>query len=169
MRLWYRQDTPDSLLTTKVSLYRLARVTGCWSVVGRSSLHREVRLFRIPWIERVEVTDESYTIPPRFRLERWLSRTNRGTRCDTPYEVQLRFTPRVAPVVQEAQGCVGQRLSLLASGELDLFLEVAVPEEIVPWILGFGDQVEVLKPEGLRRTLRDRAERIAQIHHQPGR
>jgi predicted DNA-binding transcriptional regulator YafY len=167
MRLWYREDSRDSLLTTKFSLYRLAWIDGCWSVVGRSMLHREVRLFRIPWIQRVEVTDEPYAIPPRFRLERWLSRSHGESRSDTPCEVQLRFTPRAAPVVQDAQGPIGQRLSPLASGELDVFLNIAVREETVLWILGFGDQVEVLKPEGLRRAVRSQAERIARIHDDP--
>jgi hypothetical protein len=30
--------------------------------------------------------------------------------------------------------------------------------------LGFGDRVEILRPDRLRRAVRDRAERIARIH-----
>lgn len=92
MRLWYHEDDSDSLVTTKVGLYRLARIDACWSVVGRSTLHREIRLFRIPWIRRVELTEESYTIPPRFRLERWLSRSERDGSTERSREVQLRFS-----------------------------------------------------------------------------
>ncbi len=164
MRLWYLEVDSDTLLTTKVSLYRLARIDACWSVVGRSTLHREIRLFRIPWIQRVEVTDETYTIPPRFRLERWLSRSNRNGRLEKHYEVQLRFNARIAPVVQDRHGWTGQRLSPLSSGELDLFLTVPLRDEFVRWILGFGEQVEVLKPVELRRAVKLRAEGIARIH-----
>ena len=164
MRLWYHEDDPDSLLTTKVSLYRLARIDAYWSVVGRSTLHREIRLFRIPWIQRVEVTDESYTVPPRFRLERWLSRSNRDGPLEKSYEVQLRFNARIAPVVQDRHGWTGQRLSHLSSGGLDLFLTVPLRDEFVLWILGFGEQVEVLKPAELRQTVKLRAEGIARIH-----
>ncbi len=167
MRLWYREDDADSLLTTKVSLYQLTRIDSCWCLVGRSTVHREVRLFRIPWIQRVEVTDESYVIPPRFRLDRWLSQAGRERHCDTPREVQLRFNARIAPVLEDRQGRVGQKLRRLSSGELDLFLTVALREDLVLWILGFGEHVEVLQPAELRETVRLRAERIARIHEDP--
>ncbi len=110
MRLWYREDAADSLLTTKVGLYQITHLDSCWSIVGRLTLHREVRLFRIPWIHRVEVTDEPYAIPPRFRLDRWLSRPSGERPCETPRDVQLRFNARIAPVVQDRHGRTGQKL-----------------------------------------------------------
>jgi proteasome accessory factor B len=163
MRLWYRENSPGSVFTTKVSLYRLVHIGGCWSVVGRSTLHREVRLFPIPWIQRVDVTEEPYTIPPRFRLERWLARADDERSC----EVHLRFTPQVAPRVLDSQPRFGQVVSRLASGELDVFLEVPLAEEMIRWILGFGEHVEVLAPAALRRVVRDKAEQIARIHADP--
>ena len=46
MRLWYHEENSDTPLTTKVSLYRLARIDAYWSVRGRGpTLHREIRLF----------------------------------------------------------------------------------------------------------------------------
>ena len=163
MRLWYREDAPDSLLTTKVSLYRLVHLAGCWSVVGRSTLHREIRLFRIPWIQRVDVTDEPYTIPPRFRLERWLARANGHRAC----AVHLRCSPQLAPLVQDAHARIGQVVRRLDSGELDVYLDVPLADEIIGWILGFGDHVQVLEPPSLRRAVRDKAEHIARMHADP--
>ncbi len=164
MRLWYREDDADCLLSSKVSLYRLVRLDSCWSVVGRSTRHREIHLFRIPWIQRVEVTDETYTIPPRFRLERWLSRSNPQGHSDKSYEIQLRFDARVAPVVQDRHTRNGERLLPRPRGELDLFLTAPLRDELVLWILGFGESVEVIKPEELRQVVKLRAERIARIH-----
>jgi predicted DNA-binding transcriptional regulator YafY len=167
MRLWYREDDADSLLTTKLSIYQLTHVDSCWSIVGRSTVHREVHLFRIPWIQRVVVTDEPYVIPPRFRLDRWLAQSAGERTGDIPREVQLRFKARIAPVVQDRHGRIGQKLCYLSSGELDLFLTVPLREDLVLWILGFGEQVEVLKPAELRQTVKLRAERMARIHADP--
>jgi len=168
MRLWYLEDDPGSLLTTKFSLYRLARIDACWSVVGRSTLHRDVRLFRVPWIQRVEVTDEAYAIPPRFQLERWVSQSLGNEPGAMPREVQLRFNPRLAPLVRDRhEGQAGQRLTRLASGEVDLFLDVPLRDDLVLWVLGFGEQVEVLKPVELRQAVRLQAERIARAHAGP--
>ncbi len=52
-------------------------------------------------------------------------------------------------------------------GALDLFLKVETFDEILTWIAGFGDQVEVLEPEPLRLALRSWAERIVRIHSRP--
>jgi predicted DNA-binding transcriptional regulator YafY len=57
-----------------------------------------------------------------------------------------------------------QRHYRLSSGELDLFLTVPLREDIVLWILGFGEHVEVLQPAELRETVRRRAEHIARIY-----
>jgi predicted DNA-binding transcriptional regulator YafY len=167
MRIWYREDYADSLLTTKVSLYQITYLDSCWCILGRSTVHREIRLFRIPWIHRAEVTEESYVTPPRFRLDRWLSRSSGERPGDAPREVQLRFNARIAPAVQDRHARTGQRLSPRSDGELDLFLTVPLREEFVLWILGFGEQVEVLKPAELRETVKRRAERIARIHAEP--
>jgi predicted DNA-binding transcriptional regulator YafY len=163
MRLWYQENAPDSVLTTKVSLYRLAPIEGCWSIVGRSTLHRQVRLFRIPWIQRVDVTDEPYQIPPRFCLKRWLARTTAARVC----AVHLRFTPQVAPLVHDAPAHAGQVACRWTGGALEVCLRVPLADAIIGWILGFGDQVEVLGPEALRRAVRDKAEQIARMHADP--
>jgi predicted DNA-binding transcriptional regulator YafY len=164
LRLWYLDEDTSQCLITKLSLYRLTRMRSLWSLVGHSSSHREVRLFQVPYIQRLELTEEPYTIPPRFRLERFLCKASSTTQAPRREDVQLRFSSRVAPAVKDALRQDGQKLSSGPSGELELSLSVEVLNEIVVWVLGFGDQVEVLKPEALGSAVRDWAERIARIH-----
>jgi predicted DNA-binding transcriptional regulator YafY len=164
LRLWYLDNATGKVFTTKLSLYRLARMRSLWSLVGHSSSHRQVRLFQVPYIQRLEPTEEPYTIPPRFRLERFLCKSSNTKQASPRQHVQLRFSSRVAPEVKDTLRQGGQQLSSGPSGELDLSLSVEVLDEIVVWVLGFGDQVEVLKPDSLRSAVRDWAERIARIH-----
>ena len=163
LRITYREDAVREPVTTLLSLYRLARIRCQWSLIGRSSFHREVEIFRVPWIQRIELTEEPYTIPPRFRLERFLEKSKRGHSAPR-HDVLLRFSPRVAPAIRDAPYPRDQTLTPSPSGELDLFLSVETLDEIVFWALGFGDQVEVLRPEELRVAIRKQAERVASIH-----
>ena len=139
-------------------------IHGQWSLVGHSSAEGKVRIFRLPWIERLELTDEPYTIPPRFRLDRFLEKS--GCDCTAAgHEAQLRFragmlrrgreTPRGTPVRWSIPGPAEHSTCSSRSRHLD---------EILIWVLGFGDQVEVLEPEPLRLALRSWAERIVRIH-----
>jgi predicted DNA-binding transcriptional regulator YafY len=73
VRLWIRQSPADGVETTKMAIYRLARIKGCWCLVGRSSWHCRVVVVPVPQIERIVSTADSYSIPPRFNLERFLA------------------------------------------------------------------------------------------------
>jgi predicted DNA-binding transcriptional regulator YafY len=166
LALWHRDDQQSSVAATKLSLYRLARIRSQWSLVGLSSADRRVRIFAIAWIERLELTDEPYTIPPRFCLERFLKTSGQGAPVPR-HEVQLRFTPHVAPALRETPRSRGQRLGAGPDGAIDLFLDVEHLDEIILWVLGFGDQVEVLAPAALRRAVKSWAQRVAQIYDPP--
>jgi proteasome accessory factor B len=166
IRMWYRENDEDRTKATTVSLYRLARIENRWSLVGHSSSDRKVRAFGIACIERLELTDEAYTIPPRFSLDRLLEKSQ-GKESGRPFQVQLRFTARVAPAVRDIPRR-DERQSVGPSGELDLFLAAETLDEIVFWFLGFGDQVELVRPLQLREDLRAWAERIALGHSGAG-
>jgi len=163
LRLWYRERKEGAVATTRLSLYRLARIRSQWSLVGHSSSHHEIRIFVVPWIQRTELTDEPYSIPPRFRLDRFLRKSGRG-RPAPLFEVRLRFTPEVAPALRDTPWQSDQMFRHGPGGGLELFLKIETLDEILPWVLGFGDQVEVLEPEQLRAALRGLAERVVRIH-----
>jgi predicted DNA-binding transcriptional regulator YafY len=60
-----RPATPA--LETKVAPYRVVIGMRQWLLEGRSSLHRKVDTFDISAIKRVEITEDTYTVPHGFR------------------------------------------------------------------------------------------------------
>jgi predicted DNA-binding transcriptional regulator YafY len=164
VRVWYHDAFEGSRETTKLSLYRLLLARGIWCVIGRSTLHRQVRVFRIPWIERAMPTDDPYTIPPRFNLERFLGMAWGIHRGSDRHEIWLRFSARVAPEIRESVWHRSQRLAELPDRRADLHLVIDGLDEIVGWVLGFGDQVEVLAPPALRERVSNLASRVVRLH-----
>ncbi len=166
--LHLRSHDPDSgdAIATKLALYRLARIAGQWSLVGYSSFHGGVRIFDLQSVEKAEPTDEPYAIPPRFRLERLGVAENKHEPDHSAqgHDVQLRLNPRAVSLIQGVPQGEDRRLRWAPGGELDLFLRVEISDEFVRWILGFGDQIEVIGPQELRDAVREHAERIARLH-----
>ena len=162
LRLWYREEEP-SPVTTTLDLYRMARIQGQWALVGHSSADDRVMLYWLPWLEHVEATGETYAIPPRFRLERFLQKSQPQPRACLK-EVRLRFSAAVSRVVRDMPGQNGTKQTPGPDGTLDLLLMVESPGEIVSWVLGFGDQVEVIEPQELRKAIREWAEKITRRH-----
>ena len=75
VRLRVREAETSAAETTKLGIYRLAKVHGFWCLVGRSTRHCRVLLIPVHQIEKVEMTEDPYSIPPRFNLVRFLART----------------------------------------------------------------------------------------------
>jgi predicted DNA-binding transcriptional regulator YafY len=163
LSLWYRTDGLSPVVATKLSLFRLAWIRGQWCLVGHSSADREIRVFQIPCIERLELTDEPYLIPPRFRLERFLAKPSRRGN-EQSHDIQLRFAASVALTLRDTPGPPGQKILPGPDGTIELFFKVELLDDVVLWIIGFGDQVEVIEPDRLRLAVRAQAERIAHIH-----
>ena len=68
-------------------------------------------------------------------------------------QIVLRFSGRAAQLVRERNWHASQRLQELADGDLEVVLTLNSLEEIVPWILSWGRQCEVIRPARLRKKV----------------
>lgn len=160
LRLWYTDSETQLEDCTKFSIYRLILRETLWYLVGRSSLHRRIEVIGVPWVQRAVLTDDPYTIPPRFDLERFLGRSWGVKRSQVLHQVWLRFEPSAAPPALEVAWNRGLRRTLREDGRVDLQFIVDGLEELARWVIGFGDEVEVLAPWELRQRLLEQAERL---------
>jgi len=80
----------------------------------------------------------------------------RGRRID----VGLLFSKTAAAWVKDKLWHPSQETTLLKDGRLRLTLKVADTDELVGWILSFGSQVQVLRPDALKQKVKDEAKSI---------
>jgi proteasome accessory factor B len=73
----------------------------------------------------------------------------------------------VAHRVRESVWHRSQRLVELPGGGVELTVQVAGIIEIRPWILSWGDGVEVLAPDALRDSVRQALSGALARYHQP--
>jgi len=79
-------------------------------------------------------------------------------------EVVLRFSPRVARRVQETRWHRSERTEPQPDGSLVWRAQIAEPKEMLPWIRGWGADVEVLAPLWLRKTLEAEVQKMARVY-----
>jgi len=161
IRVWYRATESEAVECTKFSPYRLILHGGHWFMVGRSSLHRRVEVVGIPWVQKAVLTPDNYATPPRFNLERFLGQAWGVDRDPVRYRVRLRFSARVAPELNDNIWHRTQTRVALADGRVELHFVLDGVGEVLRWVLGFGDQVEVLEPPELRRRVFEVSARAA--------
>ncbi len=134
-------------------------------VIGHSDPPGKLRTLKIERIERVEITRQPYDIPPDFDprdllADAWGIWYTEGE----PVEVVLKFHPRVAARVRETRWHRSEEVEDLESGFLLWRARLAEPQEVLPWIRGWGADVEVLAPQGLRQVLEREARRLARVY-----
>ncbi len=122
-----------------------------------------IRTFKLERIQRIELTDEAYTIPAEFDARGYLADAwGIWTTEAEPVEVVLRFHPRVAGRVRETRWHRSEQVEEQPDGSLVWRARVAEPQEMVPWIRGWGADVQVLGPRELRETLIGEAKVMAE-------
>ena len=114
---------------------------------------------RIRQLERLE---DAYQIPRGFSIDHYLRNAWHLIPESGPdHEVLVRFSPMVAQNVAEVVWHKTQQTTLNPDGTLDFRVTVSGLNEISWWILGYGDQAEVLQPPELRQLIAQRARRLA--------
>jgi len=165
VRLRYRSLNEGAEIRTKLSPYQLFFSRRSWYVVGRSSLHKATRTFNLGRIVEIEPLDDSYKIPRGFSIERFLRNAWHLIPEPGPdWEIVIRFGKMVAQNVAEVNWHKTQKLTFNEDGTLDFQVVVSGLNEISWWILGYGDQAEVLQPPELRRLIAQRVKQMATMY-----
>jgi CRISPR-associated endonuclease/helicase Cas3 len=121
--------------------------------------------FKLDRVRSAALLNESFERPSADTL---LSRIQAtwGIWDGEPVEVVLRFNNRVADRLKETRWHPSQTLALDADGYLLWRAVIAEPQEMLPWIRGWGADVEVIAPKDLRTQIAAEAVRTAQLYNQ---
>lgn len=126
----------------------------------------KLRTFKLERIERVEITKENFIIPSDFdpyRLLRgawgiWYSDENESE------HVKLLFNPHAAGRIRENCWHPTEKITPLEDGSLIWEADIAEPREMMPWLRGWGSEVEVLEPEDIRQLVADDNRKASAIY-----
>jgi proteasome accessory factor C len=122
---------------------------GNWYLTGFCLARGEERLFRVDRIRSFAATDR------RFQAREESRAAERGP---TGAGARVRFAAGAAPWVRER---FGESARELADGGVEVELQGAGRDWIVPYVLSFGGAAEVLEPAALREAVAQAARRIA--------
>ncbi len=137
----------------EVDPYSLAFVGGAWYLVALDHARHDLRNFRLDRIESLTALPKSFTRPKHFRA-------GRAQPDDRRLTVRVRFSMGVARFAQEARPYYWVSDHADSDG-LHMTLRVRGVEDLVGWLLSWGDQVQVLEPAALQTRLREAALAVA--------
>ncbi len=154
VRLEYNSPTHNKIRVYEVGIIRILpnRLGGTFVVLTYQKHEKKLRLFRIDRIKAVTSRENKFEIPDNLEVERKLSEAwSIWFKEGSPVPVKLKFSSRVAGRVRESQWHTSQEITELVGGGVQVDFIISEPEEMYPWIRGWGMDVEILEPEYLRQ------------------
>ena len=152
------------VVKTELCPYRLFYNNQKWHVLGRSSLHNKVRTFELNCIRELKTTGECFLEDEDFDVSEYLGRAWSMVPEGRIYHVKLHFLPKVANNIAEVKWHNTQKVTRNSDGSAIVEFRVDGLSEITWWILGYGDQVQVLAPKVLRERVLEVATNMIKLN-----
>ena len=160
----YHSLFEGKIIELTLSPYHLLYNQRAWYVLGFSSLHKSVRTFKFNRIRELKTLDKCFVDGERFDLYEYLGRAWSMIPEGRIYNIKLRFLPKVADNVTEVQWHSTQKVTRNSDGSATIEFRVDGLGEIIWWILGYGDQVQVLAPKVLRNRVIEMAKNMVRLN-----
>jgi len=137
-----------------------------WHVLGKSELCDSIRAFKLNRIRKLHVLDKCFVEDKKFDIQEYLGRAWSMLPEGRLYHVKLKFSPEVAHDVAGVQWHSTQTVIFQDDGSAIVEFCVDGLNEIMWWILRYGDQVQVLAPKILKRRIVEIAQNMAKQNEQ---
>jgi len=164
VKLQYNSFYEGQVIDTVLSPCHLIYNHRAWYVIGQSSMHKSIRTFKLNRIKEIHTLKQCFVNSKKFDVHEYLGRAWSMIPEGRIYHVKLKFSPRVAKNVIEVQWHSTQEVQYNSDGSAEVDFRVDGLGEISWWILGYGDQVEVLRPAILRKKIAKIAKKTTELN-----
>jgi predicted DNA-binding transcriptional regulator YafY len=113
-------------------------------------------------IKRVEVTERHFNFPQNYDFDKAFKQ-NFGVIKDDAFEVEVEFTGWAARYVSERIWSPDQKI-FQKNGKTILTFSASSEPELISWVLSFGEEAKLNKPEGLAEEIREVTENMSNIY-----
>ena len=165
-RVWHRKETgqiTEYLFSPYfIEPYAIGQAV---HVIGYREPPGALRTLKVERIERIELTLQKYSIPEDFdSAELFKYAWGIWFTEEKPVEVVLKFSPRVAHRVGETRWHRTEQVERLNDGSLLWRALIAEPQEMRPWIRGWGADCEVIEPQSVRQKIIEETQSLYRLY-----
>jgi len=167
VRIEYQALGSDGLTRHTINPYIIE--PSIWSdsiyVIAQSDFNDQTFAFKIDRILSATLSGETFEIPESFDDQQLLKHAwGIWVGDKDPVSVKLRFSSAVTRRVKESIWHPLETVTDTEDGGCIWSADVAEWREMLPWVRGWGADVEALEPEGLRNSLKREAQSLAELY-----
>ncbi|MBL4759446.1 MAG: WYL domain-containing protein [Mariprofundaceae bacterium] len=126
--------------------------------------YSDIRLMTLHRMSAAQRMDIPSKVPEGFNLDAYIASGEMDFSVGDEIHLKARISENMAVHLQERPLHTTQIISEIDDEQILLDVTVQDTNELRWWLLGFGDQVEILKPDNLREHFRSIAENMAKSY-----
>ncbi len=149
-----RQET-----VREIEPYAVHFTLGNWYLIGFCRLRKETRTFSLDNIRALEITNNSFTRPKDFSVEKYMGKAWGIVKGKTQ-TVKIKFAPAIAQWVIGKKWLKDQKAVVQKDGSAIMEFTVDGLDEIARWVLSFGEKAAVVSPKELKTIVLEKAKAI---------
>lgn len=158
---WYDEPYPLVLEPYFIRLFRQR-----WYLIGRSHKHREMRIFALDRMKKVEMMDQAFVLPEGVDVESFFFNSfGIMQQDDIPVEsIRLRFMAEQGMYIKTKPLHHSQRLLSMDSDYMIFEYRLSPTFDFFQEVLSYGSDVEVLAPDSLRERVAECVRWMSRIY-----
>lgn len=134
-----------------------------WYVVAYCRLRKDIRMFRIDRMLRVELTEREFVPPKDFDFDEFLENAW-VVEHGREHTIRIQFSDAAARLVKELTWHPTQKVEEISPGTVIVTFKTGGLNEVAEWLMHYGDQARVLSPSKLREMVKRRARQILEVY-----
>ena len=119
-------------------------------------------LLAIHRIKKIAVTERLFTFPRTYDFDKAFKQ-NFGVIKEDAFEVEVEFTGWAAKFISERIWSPDQKIHK-KNGKTKLTFSASSKPELISWLLSFGEQAKIIRPERLVKEIREISENMSSIY-----
>ncbi len=136
----------------------IGRITGSFTPTTE-----DIDILAVHRIKNVELSATNFTAEPETTDER---DDIFGMLLEKPFQVTIAFSPLVAGYIRQRTWSKEQIIEEQNDGGIHLTITAGNKDEVFSWILSFGLQAQIIKPQGLRARMRAHSRELARVYEE---
>lgn len=162
-RVTYAKPGTDSAKTYKIEPVKMVNYSGALYTIVFIQRHHTYIMLAVHRIQSIQLLDEPQGQNHHFSEDDfWQGKF--GLFPGEQTEVMLKFSPNIRHHIEGRQWHASQIMENTEDGELTLTLTVGLSPELISWILGWHENVKVIKPIKLKKQIAEHLEKTLKLY-----
>ncbi len=155
-------DTLKNVIT--IDPYHLYHRNHKWYLIGRSHFHQRTMHFELNRINDFNISGKCFIDNGNFNINEYIDSAWHTKPDHGLYNVKLKFSAQIAQEVAAIQWHKNQQITRHSDSSITVEFVAYSLDEITQWVLGYGDNVQVISPEVLRKNVTKIANNLMNLY-----